>query len=135
VFCGDGKSATYTGPHGERKLVTRRCDRLENAILSTTSPRLFDEATLPGYERIEKAAQITRFGYDCYAYAMLAAGQIDVVVEAGLKPYDIVALIPIIQGAGGIVTNWDGGSAAQGGSIVACGDPRLHEIVLERLRA
>jgi histidinol phosphatase-like enzyme (inositol monophosphatase family) len=134
VFCGDGKSATYTGRHGERRLVTRRCDRLENAILSTTSPRLFDETTRPAYERVESAAQITRYGCDCYAYAMLAAGQIDVVVEAGLKPYDIVALIPIVEGAGGVVTNWDGGPAAKGGSIVACGDPRLHAIVLDRLR-
>ena len=65
---------------------------------------------------------------------MVAAGHIDVVIEAGLKPYDIVALIPIIEGAGGVVTTWDGGSAAEGGSIVAVGDRRLHAEVLELLR-
>jgi histidinol phosphatase-like enzyme (inositol monophosphatase family) len=133
VFTGDGGSATYKGPRGERRLMTRRCNALDKAILSTTSPRLFDEAGRVAFERVESEAQITRFGYDCYAYSMLAAGHIDVVVESGLKPYDIVALIPIIEGAGGVVTTWDGGSASKGGSIVACGDPRLHEIVLRRL--
>ena len=76
---------------------------------------------------------MSRYGADCYAYCMLAAGQIDLVVEAGLKPYDIVALIPIVEGAGGVVTAWDGGPATQGGRIVAAGDPRLHEAALKRL--
>ena len=134
TFWGDGRSAHYRGPHAERSLATRRCPALDRAILSTTSPRLFDEAGREAFERVEAAAQITRFGYDCYAYAMLAAGHLDIVVESGLKPYDIVALIPIIEGAGGVVTTWDGGPAASGGSIVACGDPTLHATVLERLR-
>lgn len=134
MFYGDGGSAAYMGPHGPRPLLTRRCNALDKAILSTTSPRLFDAAGLPAFESLEREAQITRYGYDCYAYAMLAAGHIDVVVESGLKPYDIVALIPIIEGAGGVVTTWDGGPAAAGGSIVACGDPRLHEVVLRRLQ-
>jgi histidinol phosphatase-like enzyme (inositol monophosphatase family) len=134
VFYGDGGSAGYRGPHGARPLLTRRCGALDKAILSTTSPRLFDEPGLAAFEGLEREAQITRYGYDCYAYAMLAAGQIDLVVESGLKPYDIVALIPIIEGAGGVVTTWDGGPASDGGSIVACGDPRLHETVLKRLQ-
>ena len=77
--------------------------------------------------------RLSRYGTDCYAYCMLAAGQIDLVVEAGLKPYDIVALIPIIEGAGGIVTTWDGGPATGGGRIVAAGDRRLHEAALRHL--
>ena len=133
-FFGDGGSAGYTGPHGARTLMTRRCRSLADAVLSTTSPRLFAEDELAAYERVEGAVKLTRYGYDCYAYCMLAAGHVDIIVEAGLKPYDIVALIPIIEGAGGIVTSWDGGSAAAGGSIVACGDKRLHGEVLERLR-
>jgi histidinol phosphatase-like enzyme (inositol monophosphatase family) len=133
-FFGDGGSAGYVGPHGERKLMTRRCNSLADAVMSTTSPRLFDAGPMAGYERIERAVKLTRFGYDCYAYCMLAAGHLDLVVESGLKPYDIAPLIPIIEGAGGVVTSWDGGSAAQGGSIVACGDKRLHESVLELLR-
>ena len=70
---------------------------------------------------------MTRYGGDCYGYCLLAAGFVDLVVEAGLKPYDIVALIPIIERAGGRITTWDGKPATQGGRIVAAGDPRLHE--------
>ena len=77
--------------------------------------------------------KLARYGCDCYAYCMLAAGHIDLVIETGLKPYDIVALIPIIEGAGGIVTSWDGGSAAQGGRIIAAGDRRVHAAAIELL--
>ena len=133
MFAGDGHQASYRGPSGERTLRTRRCAAIGDAVLSSTSPRLFEGAPLAAFEAIESAVRLTRFGYDCYAYAMLAAGHIDLVIESGLKPYDVVALIPIIEGAGGIVTTWDGGTAAAGGSIVACGDPRLHEIVLPLL--
>jgi fructose-1,6-bisphosphatase/inositol monophosphatase family enzyme len=77
--------------------------------------------------------RLARYGCDCYAYCMLAAGHIDIVVESGLKPYDIAALVPIIEGAGGIVTTWDGGSAAQGGRIVAAGDRRVHAAAVELL--
>jgi myo-inositol-1(or 4)-monophosphatase len=132
-FSGDGGSAQYRGPHGERRLLTRRCASLAEATLSTTSPKIFEPDALAAYERVESAVRLTRYGYDCYAYCMLAAGQIDLVIETGLKPYDIVALIPIIEGAGGVVTNWTGGSAAEGGAVVACGDPRLHGAVLDRL--
>ncbi len=132
-FSGDGGAALYRGPGGERKLRTRPCEGLAGATLSTTSPRLFGDETLPAYERVEKAARMTRFGCDCYAYCMLAAGHLDIVVEDGLKPYDIVALIPIIEGAGGIVTTWDGGDAASGGSIIAAGDKRVHQEALELL--
>jgi myo-inositol-1(or 4)-monophosphatase len=133
-FAGDGGSAWYTGPNGARPLKTRACTRLADAILSTTTPFLFDDVEMPAYRRVESAARMARYGGDCYAYVMLAAGFIDVVIEAGLKPYDIVALIPVIEGAGGRVTTWDGGSAAGGGRIVATGDPRLHETVLKMLR-
>ncbi len=133
-FFGDGGSASYAGPYGERRLTTRRCRSLADAIMSTTSPRLFDDGAMAAYERIESAVKLARYGYDCYAYCMLAAGHLDLVVESGLKSYDIVPLIPIIEGAGGIVTSWDGGSATQGGGIVACGDKRLHGNVLELLR-
>ena len=133
-FAGDGKTAWYTGPGGPRALATRRCAGLAEAVLFTTSPFLFDAAEEPAYRRLESAARLTRYGCDCYAFAMLAAGFVDIVVEAGLKPYDIVALIPIIDGAGGRVTTWDGGPAAGGGRIVATGDPRLHDTVLRALK-
>jgi histidinol phosphatase-like enzyme (inositol monophosphatase family) len=133
-FFGDGGSATFKGPGGERRLRTRRCASLSQAILSTTSPKMFSGEELRAYNRVESVARLTRYGCDCYAYCMLAAGHIDLVIESGLKPYDIAALIPIIEGAGGIVTTWDGGSAAQGGSIVAAGDQRIHAAAVELLK-
>src|SRR4029079_9323644 len=79
------------------------------------------------------AVRLARYGTDCYGYCMVAAGQADVVIEAGLQPYDIVALIPIIEAAGAQLTNWRGGSAARGGHVVATGDRRLHDQILARL--
>ncbi|QEE38405.1 histidinol-phosphatase [Methylobacterium sp. WL1] len=133
-FTGDGRNACLRGPAGERTLRGRRCGELSQAILATTDPRLFaggEEADR--FRDLEGRVRMSRYGTDCYAYCMLAAGQIDLVVEAGLKPYDIVALIPIVEGAGGRVTAWDGGSAAGGGRVVAAADPRLHEAALRVL--
>ena len=132
-FSGDGGSARFHGPGGERILRTRRCASLKEAVLATTSPKLFSGESLRAYDRVESVARLARYGCDCYAYCMLAAGHLDLVVESGLKPHDIVALIPIIEGAGGIVTAWDGGSAAGGGSIVAAGDRRVHAAAIELL--
>jgi myo-inositol-1(or 4)-monophosphatase len=132
-FFGDTRGASFRGPGGERRLRVRPCASLKDAVMATTSPRLFTGETLRAYDRVESVARLARYGCDCYAYCMLAAGHIDLVVESGLKPYDIVALIPIIEGAGGIVTAWDGGSAANGGSIVAAGDRRVHAAAVELL--
>ncbi len=132
-YAGDGRSAWYRGPGGDRTLATRSCTTLEEAALSTTTPALFKGAEAQAYRRVEERVRLVRYGCDCYAYAMVAAGHIDLVVEAGLHPYDIVALIPIIEGAGGIVTSWDGGPATAGGNVVAAGDRRVHEAALEAL--
>jgi myo-inositol-1(or 4)-monophosphatase len=94
---------------------------------------MFDASEREAFERVEGASRLTRFGYDCYAYCMVAAGFIDVVIESNLKPYDVVALIPIIEGAGGIMTTWDGKPATQGGKIIAAGDKRVHAEALELL--
>ncbi|GJD49813.1 Histidinol-phosphatase [Methylobacterium crusticola] len=135
-FFGDGQAAHYRGPHATRRLRTRRKADLAEAIMATTDPRLFGEGSdREAYGRVERAARLARYGTDCYAYSMLAAGQIDLVVEAQLKPYDIVAMIPVIEGAGGIVTTWEGAPAAKGGRIVAAGDRRLHEAALALLNA
>lgn len=132
-FAGDTRRAWYRGPDGARDLKTRPCASLSDAVMLTTTPNLFTAGERPIYDAIEADVRLARYGTDCYGYAMVAAGQADLVIESGLKPYDIVALIPIIEGAGGMVTNWTGGSAAQGGQVVATGDKRLHEIVLKRL--
>ena len=132
-FFGDGGGATLRTPAGEKRLKTRACASLAQATLSCTSPTMFDEDQLQRFRQVEAQSRLVRYGYDCYAYCMVAAGFIDVVIEANLKPYDIVALIPIIEGAGGIVTAWDGGSPAQGGSIIAAGDRRVHAEALALL--
>ncbi len=132
-FAGDCNQAWYSGPLGEKTLRCRPCDSLENATLFTTSPRIFQPGEQPVYDRLEAQSRLARYGTDCYAYCMLAAGQGDVVLETGLQAYDIVALVPIVEGAGGVVTTWTGGSPAEGGRIVASGDPRLHDILLREL--
>src|SRR5665213_875977 len=111
-FAGDGTRAWYTGPGGARPMSSRPCGALADASLFTTTPALFDGAGRAAYDRVEAAVRLARYGCDCYAYCMVAAGNADVVIEAGLQPYDIVALIPIVKGAGGEVTSWEGNSAA-----------------------
>ena len=132
-FSGDSGSANYKGPTGERKLQVRRCSSLQDATLFTTSPLLMNDGDRAAFDRVQDAARLTRFGGDCYSYCMLAAGHLDLVIETELKPYDIAALIPIIAGAGGIVTTWDGKPAQNGGRIIAAGDARVHEAALKLL--
>lgn len=134
-FFGDGKKASLRAPNGERILKTRACASLKDATLSCTSPTMFNERELNAFKRVENAARLTRYGFDCYAYCMVAAGFMDVVIEANLKPYDVVALIPIIEGAGGIITTWEGKPASHGGAIIAAGDKRAHQEAMELLNA
>lgn len=138
-FIGDGAGAVWRGPgrnHAivERKLATRICSNLSKATLMTTSPLLYSDAKLAAFRRVEAKTRLSRYGGDCYAFAMLAAGHVDCVIESGLKTYDIAPLMPIVEGAGGIVTDWDGASATGGGDIVACGSARIHDEVLKLLR-
>ncbi|MCZ7660106.1 MAG: histidinol-phosphatase [Xanthobacteraceae bacterium] len=132
-FTGDGGAARYRGPAGDRALMVRPCAALAEAVLFTTSPLLMAADERAAFARVEGAVRLSRYGGDCYAYCMVAAGHVDLVIECGLKPHDIVALIPIIAGAGGIVTDWTGGPAAAGGRIVAAGDRRVHEAALRLL--
>jgi myo-inositol-1(or 4)-monophosphatase len=133
-FSGDCGAAHYRGPTGARALHARRCASLAEAILMTTSPLLMDEAERGAFGRVEKVVRLSRYGGDCYAYCMVAAGHVDLVIEAGLKPYDVIPLIPIITGAGGVITTWDGGPAKHGGRIIAAGDKRVHEAAIAMLR-
>jgi histidinol phosphatase-like enzyme (inositol monophosphatase family) len=134
-FWSGGRASYFRGPDGkQRRLKTRACGRLGDAMLSTTHPDMFaDGVEQRSFAALKARVRAARYGGDCYAYCMLAAGHIDVIVEPGLKVYDVVALIPIIERAGGRITTWDGRSAAGGGRIVATGDPRLHEEVLKLL--
>ncbi len=135
TFTGDGGAAQYRGRTGSRNLLVRSCAALADAILFTTSPLLMNDADRAIFQTVEKKVRLSRYGGDCYAYCLLAAGHIDLVIETELKPYDIIPLIPIITGAGGLVTTWDGGPAALGGRVVAAGDARTHAAALELLKA
>jgi histidinol phosphatase-like enzyme (inositol monophosphatase family) len=132
-YFADGSRSWYKGPDGERQIETRDCGQLADAILFTTSPHIFTGEAAARYRTVEEKVRLFRYGCDCYAYALLASGHIDIVVENGLKPYDVGALIPIIEQAGGIITTWDGGRPENGGSIVAAGSRSVHEEALALL--
>jgi myo-inositol-1(or 4)-monophosphatase len=133
-FFGDGVQSHYRGPAGERRLMVRACDSLAEAVLYTTSPRLMTEPDRAAFARVEDRVRLSRYGGDCYAYCMLAAGHIDLVIETQLKPYDIIPLIPVITGAGGIVTTWEGGPPEAGGRVIAAGDARVHAAAMDVLK-
>lgn len=118
-----GHKSTLNG----RPISTRACASLGAATLFATSPDMFKGADAEGFQRLKSAVKLARFGGDCYAYGLLAAGFVDLVVEAGLKPYDYAALVPVITGAGGGMTDWEGKplTLASEGRVLACGDPGL----------
>jgi fructose-1,6-bisphosphatase/inositol monophosphatase family enzyme len=128
----------WTGVRGQPSLHdgvacrTSRCARLAQARLYATSPDIFDAATRPPFEAVSRAAAMRRFGGDCYSYGLLASGHADIVLEAGLKPYDYLPLVPLIEGAGGVVTDWAGQALHLGsdGRVLAAATPQLHREVL-----
>jgi histidinol phosphatase-like enzyme (inositol monophosphatase family) len=132
-FWGDQSEAFCDGARGRSKLRTSDVRSLADAICHTTSPEPFARRSDRGFAKLSSAVKFTRYGGECYAFAMLAAGQIDLCVEPSLQPYDIVPLIPIIESAGGVVTRFDGGRAERGGKILASANRSLHEAALEML--
>ncbi len=132
-YRGWNAGANVTTRSHTRTLKTRACTALDEAILSTTDQNLFVGDEADAFARVRDATRLTRYGFDCYAYAMVAAGHIDCVVESGLKTFDIQALIPIVTGAGGGVCAWNGGNAAQGGQVLAWGDKRVRDAVSAKL--
>ncbi len=121
----DGKSHRVSS-NGEVANKVSSITDLSKATLFTTTPHLFKGAARRRYDAVEGQVKLFRYGCDCYAYCMLAAGFIDLVIETALQPYDIVALVPIIEAAGGIVTDWDGSRPEKGGNIVAASTQELH---------
>jgi histidinol phosphatase-like enzyme (inositol monophosphatase family) len=134
-YFADGEKSVYRGPDGERVIRTSDCARIEDAKLFTTSPHLFEGRDETVYRAIEKKARLFRYGVDCYAYALLAAGHVDLVVECALKPYDVGGIIPVIEQAGGVMTDWQGGRPEMGGYIVAAATEALHREALDMLNA
>jgi myo-inositol-1(or 4)-monophosphatase len=134
-FEGAPDGACMTGPLGTRDLVTLPPRDLSQAIIFTTFPEVGDAAERDGFHAVASQAQLTRYGMDCYAYALLAAGQIDLVIEARLAPYDVQGPIAVIQAAGGIVTDWQGGPAHHGGRVLAAANADIHAQALTILKA
>jgi myo-inositol-1(or 4)-monophosphatase len=122
---------------GERRtpLKVRECASLKDAILCATDPaQYFSQAQLVAFARVKAEARMTRYCGDCYLFAVLAMGFVDIVIEANFNRWDIAALIPIVEGAGGVITAWDGGDCRDGQTILACGDRRVHEQAMALLR-
>ena len=130
-----GQPTEFTGPLGGRA-GCRPCPALGQAELSCTSPDNFTTETRPGFDILQAAVRRTSWGGDCYSYGLLALGQIDVILEDGLKPWDWAALVPVITGAGGSVTDWTGAPLQLGGpgKVLALGDPTLLPEIANRLR-
>lgn len=133
VVAPDWSAATWRRGAETRALSTRPCPDLSQATLFTTFPEVGAPADRTGFEAVRDRVRLTRYGLDCYAYALLAMGCVDLVIEAGLQPYDVQALIPVVEGAGGVITGWRGEPCADGGRVVAAGDPRLHAQALRIL--
>ncbi len=132
-FLGGLGQARLEGPQGTLPLAARAARPLSEAILFTTFPEVGSEAEGRAFHRLAARAKLTRYGMDCYAYALIAAGQIDLVVEAGLQAYDIVAPTAVIEAAGGIVTDWKGAPALDGGRVLAAANAAVHAAALEIL--
>ena len=115
-------------------LQTRACEEMGQAVLCATDPSVYfapDQQTR--FQRVSAAARMTRHHGDCYLFAALAMGFVDIVIEANFHRWDVAALIPLVEGAGGVITAWDGGDCRDGKTILACGDRRIHQQVIKLL--
>ncbi len=129
-----GGAAQWRRGAERRTLRTRGCATRGQAIVATTDPRHFStDRTRHAYAVATRDARLVRYGGDCYCYTLLAMGLVDIVIETGLQAYDIQALIPLIEAAGGVVSDWRGNSCQQGGDVLACGDPQLHATLLREM--
>lgn len=133
-FEGGPDGATLTGPMGTTALQTRAPRLLAEATVLTTFPEVGTETDRAGFHTVAGQARLTRYGMDCYGYALIAAGQVDLVIEAGLQAYDIAAPIAVVHAAGGIVTDWRGGPVHEGGRALAAANRQIHAEALALLR-
>lgn len=133
-FEGGLGRASVLGPMGRAPLKTRAPRPLSDAILFTTFPEVGTPEEGAAFRRVSAQARLTRYGTDCYAYALVAAGQIDLVIEAGLQAYDVQAPIAVIEAAGGIVTDWEGRPCPDGGRVLAAANREVHAAALALLR-
>ena len=133
-YMADPDGAHYRGPGRQGRIESRPCAGLSDATLFTTSPHLFSGSEERAYRAVEGRVNMFRYGCDCYAYTLVASGNADLVVENGLKAYDIGGLIAILESAGAVVTDWQGNRPENGGNIIAAGSPQVHEEALALLK-
>ena len=134
----------YVGANGHTELYAqgeimplhaRRCEKLSDAILCATHPDAFGApGEADAFARVQKAVRMTRWGGDCYIFGALALGFVDLIVESMFHRWDVAALVPIVEGAGGVITNWQGGTCYEGGQVLAAGDPRVHAAAMRMLK-
>lgn len=128
-----GKKTKYQGT----EVSTSNCEDLKDAVLLCTTPDIFKPEELEKFNKVSNNVQMRRFGGDCYAYGLLVSGYADIVIESELQPYDFMALVPIIEGAGGCITDWQGNALSldSGCQVIASANPKLHAQVLELLNS
>ena len=132
-FFGGFGAAWVDGPMGRRPLKTHAPRPLSEATIMTTFPEVGSEAEGRAFHDLAAKTRLTRYGMDCYGYALVASGQVDLVVEAGLQAYDIQGPMAVVQAAGGVVTDWQGGPAHNGGRVIAAANAQIHQAALEVL--
>ncbi len=127
-LAGDARPTTCNG----KSMHTRDCQDLSRASLLTSSPDFFDEMELARFDAVSEQVQFRRFGGDCYTYAMLAGGWCDLVIESSLYPFDYLPLVPVVEQAGGIISDWQGNTLGldTGHQVIAAATPALHEKAL-----
>lgn len=135
LWSGDGRQAEFRRGSEVRSLHTRDCQQISEAVLTTTSPVYFEGEDGERFRRLESQVKLSKYGGDCYIYGMLAMGFVDLATDGSLNAYDIQGLIPIIEGAGGVVTTYSGENASLGGNVLASANEVLHRRALEALNA
>jgi histidinol phosphatase-like enzyme (inositol monophosphatase family) len=126
VFVGSAAGSRLIRRGESAPLRVRPCPALSQAVISTTDPELFDTEERAAWTGLRAAVRLARYGCDAYAFAMVAAGRMDLAVDAGLKPWDVEAVVPVVRGAGGLVTDWRGnGIGTDGGQMAVAGDQAL----------
>ena len=135
VYLGSPLGSRLVTPQGSAPLSVRACPALYDAVIGTTDPHLYVGDEVAAYAGLRTASKLVRYGCDAYAFAMVAAGTMDIAVETGLKPWDIEAIIPVIENAGGVVTNWRGQPVGpEAGQVIAAGSQALLDQALTHLK-
>jgi histidinol phosphatase-like enzyme (inositol monophosphatase family) len=135
TYVGLGTDAWMSRKGARGRISVSGCTRLSEARLATTDPAMFDGAPAASFDALRRAARTVRYGHDGYAYARLAAGSIDLVIETGLKPHDYEALIPLVRAAGGTLGDWGGGTDFARGKVIAAASRELYADAVGRFEA